>query len=49
MWAGKGAVFHVNQPWVKGYNGEFTLGSTFQTSVFARLWLDLDLKKSMGF
>ena len=27
VWAGKGAVFHVNQPWLKGFNGEFKLGS----------------------
>ena len=49
VWAGKGAVFHVNQPWLKGFNGEFKLGSVQATAVFARLWLDPDLKKSMGF
>ena len=49
VWAGKGPNFNVNQPWVKGFNGEFTLGHTMRAGVVARLWLDLDLKKSMGF
>ncbi len=49
VWAGKGPNFNVNQPWVKGYNGEFNLGHLHRGSVVARLWLDLDLKKSMGF
>ena len=48
VWAGKGAMFIVNQPWLKGYNGEIVLGEAYGP-VVARLWLDLDLKKSMGF
>ena len=48
VWAGKGAMFIVNQPWLKGYNGEVVLGEAYGP-VVARLWLDLDLKKSMGF
>ena len=49
VWAGKAANFNVSQPWVKGYNGEYTLAHTHRGTVVARLWLDLDLKKSMGF
>ena len=49
VWAGKAPNFNVSQPWVKGYNGEFTLAHTHRGTVVARLWLDLDLKKSMGF
>ena len=49
VWAGVGPSLNVTQPWVKGYNGEYTLGHTHRGPVVARLWLDLDLKKSMGF
>ena len=49
VWAGKGAKFNVNQPWVKGYNGEAMLGHVQYAASVARLWLDRDLKKSMGF
>ena len=49
VWAGVGPSLNVTQPWVKGYNGEYTIGHTHRGPVVARLWLDLDLKKSMGF
>ena len=47
VWGGKAPNLNVNQPWVKGYDGEFINWS--RAPVLARLWLDLDLKKSMGF
>ena len=34
----------AHQPWVKGYNGEFDLGSVSYGLVFARLWIDQELK-----
>ena len=49
VWAGKGALFSVSQPWVKGYNGENSLGDFSYGPVVARIWLDPDLKESMGF
>ena len=49
MWAGKEPKFSVSQPWVKGYSGEWGLGIRARALVVARLWLDPDLKKSMGF
>jgi len=35
------------QPWIKNYNGEMTINSTGQ--IFARMWIDSALKKSMGY
>ena len=49
VWAGKGPNLTVNQPWVKGYSGEWRLGNNAGGPVVARIWLDPDLKKSMGF
>ena len=40
----------VTQPWVKGYNGELMLGDVqFEYTIAARLWIDQELKESMGF
>ena len=39
--------YHANWPWLKGFNGEFMLGNG-QYSVFARVWIDQDLKQAMG-
>ena len=47
LWTIRGPIapqFSVTQPWLKGYNGEFVLG----VPVFARLWVDQDLKEEMG-
>ena len=40
--------FSVNQPWVKGYNGESAMGLGERNQFFARLWIDSELKESMG-
>ncbi len=49
MWGSKAASFNVNQPWLKGYNGEQTMGHVDNGLIIARLWIDQDLKKEMGF
>lgn len=36
-------------PWVKGYEGEIYAGTLRPGPVYARLWVDQDLKKKMGF
>ena len=51
--------FNVAQPWVKGYNGEFGSSRPFSaagllrhdqvTTLLARLWIDQDLKRELGF
>ena len=48
VWGPEAPQFNVNQPWLKGYNGEINLGKA-QNSVLARLWIDQDLKREMGF
>jgi peptide/nickel transport system substrate-binding protein len=36
-------------PWVKNYNGEHTAGAVRPGPIYARIWVDQDLKKKMGF
>ena len=36
-------------PWVKNYGGELRAGATRPGPIYARLWIDQDLKKKMGF
>lgn len=36
-------------PWVKNYDGEMFAGAVRSSPVHARIWLDQDLKKKMGF
>ena len=49
VWGPIAPRFEATQPWLKGYNGEFRLGSASRNWVFARLWIDQDLKAAMGF
>ena len=42
-------MFNVSQPWVKGYNGEIGLGTMQHGNLFARLWIDGELKEAMGY
>ena len=36
-------------PWVKGYEGELRAGAVRPGPIYARIWIDQDLKKKMGF
>jgi peptide/nickel transport system substrate-binding protein len=36
-------------PWVKGYEGELRAGSVRPGPIYARIWVDQDLKKKMGY
>ena len=51
IWTPKTPFFHFAQPWVIGYNGEFpnALGQAETYTVFARLWIDSELKEAMGY
>jgi peptide/nickel transport system substrate-binding protein len=49
IWGPDAPNYHVSQPWVKGYNGEGQFGSNNEHALFARLWVDQELKKEMGF
>ena len=42
-------TFIAWQPYLKSYNGEFHLGRANMAAVWARVWVDQDLKQSMGF
>ena len=41
--------FTVWWPWVKNYDGELTAGAVRPGPIYARLWIDQELKKKMGF
>jgi len=36
-------------PWVKGYEGELRAGAVRPWPIYARIWVDQDLKKKMGY
>lgn len=36
-------------PWVKNYNGELRAGAVRPGPIYARIWIDQELKQSMGF
>ena len=48
IWGPEAPMFQAHQPWVKGYNGELWLGRQNFYPVFARLWIDSELKAAMG-
>ena len=48
-WGPRVPNFLVYQPWVIGFNGEYDLGvNNRYANLFARLWIDSELKKAMG-
>ena len=49
IWGPMAPQFQANQPWVKGFNGETTLGQGQDISVLVRLWIDQELKEAMGY
>ena len=49
LWGPMTGKYMAAQPWVKGYNGEVHFGPQNRHAVFARLWIDQDLKREMGF
>ena len=49
IWGTKVPAFNAAQPWLKGYNGESELGGVGRVTYVARLWIDQDLKKQMGY
>ena len=49
IWGPKAGKYMAIQPWVEGYNGEVHFGAQHRLLIFARLWIDQELKKEMGF
>ena len=48
VWGPMSPTFHAFQPWVKGYDGELRVTAVYPNFVFARLWIDQELKAAMG-
>ena len=48
IWLPTPYVYTAWWPWVKGYNGELRAGAVRPGPIYARMWVDQDLKKSMG-
>ena len=42
-------MYQASQPWVGGFNGETRMGNFLFHTILARLWIDQDLKREMGF
>jgi peptide/nickel transport system substrate-binding protein len=48
IWGPRIPKYHFAQPWLSGYNGEYTLGGGQTHTVYSRLWIDQDMKEEMG-
>ena len=49
LWGPMAPFILAHQPWVKGYNGEFDLGTVSNPLIHARLWIDSAMKEAMGY
>ena len=49
IWGPMGPLFQANQPWVGGFDGEGWMGDLQHHTILARLWIDSELKKAMGY
>ena len=48
IWGPMAPRYQVNQPWVKGFNGEMMLEESGVNDVLVHLWIDQELKEAMG-
>jgi peptide/nickel transport system substrate-binding protein len=48
IWLPTPYVYTAWWPWVKNYNGELRAGAVRPGPIYARIWIDQDLKKKMG-
>ena len=49
LWLPTGYGYSAWWPWVKNYNGETRAGAVRPGPIYARIWIDRELKKAMGF
>jgi len=49
IWLPGSYVYAAWWPWVKNYYGELRVGAWRPGPIFARIWIDQELKKKMGF
>ena len=47
LWLANPIQYNAHQPWVRGYNGETSLGPEKSAVILARLWIEQQLKKEM--
>jgi peptide/nickel transport system substrate-binding protein len=49
IWLPTPYIFTAWWPWVKNYAGELRAGAVRPGPIYARIWVDQDLKKKMGY
>lgn len=49
IWMPTPYVYTAWWPWVKGYEGELRAGSVRPGPIYARMWVDQEMKKKMGY
>jgi len=49
IWLPTPHVFTAWWPWVKNYGGELRAGAVRPGPIYARIWIDQEMKKKMGF
>ena len=49
VWGQETPIYSVQQPWIKGRNGEYLLATNVESVILARLWVDQELKEAMGY
>jgi len=49
VWLPTPYIFTAWWPWVKNYGGELRAGAVRPGPIYARIWIDQDLKKKMGY
>ena len=47
IWGPVSPMYHVSQPWLKGYNGEATMGNWQMSDLYARVWIDQELRAEL--
>ena len=48
IWSPAVPMTITTQPWLKGYNGEATMGNWQMVELYARVWIDQELKAASG-
>ena len=49
IWLPTPYVYSAWWPWVRNYGGELRAGAVRPGPIYARIWVDQDMKKKMGF
>jgi peptide/nickel transport system substrate-binding protein len=49
VWLPTPYIYTAWWPWVQNYNGELRAGAVRPGPIYARIWIDQEMKKKMGF